>query len=32
MDVKWLIEGLKQSLYIQENYGINYFEEGQRSD
>ena len=32
MDVKWLIEGSAaafESLYIQENYGINYFEEGQ---
>ena len=32
MDVKWLIEGAAatfESLYIQENYGINYFEEGQ---
>ena len=31
MDVKWLIEGSAaafESLYIQENYGINYFEEG----
>ncbi len=32
MDVKWLIEGSAatfESIYIQENYGINYFEEGQ---
>ena len=32
MDVKWLIEGAAatfESLYIQENYGINYFEVGQ---
>ena len=32
MDVKWLIEGSAaafESLYIQENYGINYFDEGQ---
>ena len=31
MDVKWLIEGSAaafESLYIQENYGINYFVEG----